>query len=311
MKPLPESINTKALILLQQGKTIRQVSQSLHISIGMVSKIWKQHKKSIPAEKRGCPSKVSKTIKSLLARHFSCGKLTTLKEGQELDMSIKGVQVHIQSIHNYLEQEDFKAYVKYKKPELTEDQKLKRFKFAQEHLNWTIKQWRNVMFSDETIISRISSFGKSFDYKRPKDKTIKAHYIKETKQGGGGKIMIWGCITYYGVGDACWFQEKIDSKAYVNALKDYVLQSRDWYSMDPAIFIFQQDGASIHTAEIVKKYILKLKLNLWTGLLYHQILIQLSIYGSILNITLTNIQRLHLIRMNYGIDSKIYGLLFL
>ena len=226
-------------------------------------------------------------------------------------MSIKGVQVHIQSIHNYLEQEGFKAYVKYKKPELTEDQKLKRFKFAQEHLNWTIKQWRNVMFSDETIISRVGSFGKSFYYKRPKDKTIKAHYIKETKQGGGGKIMIWGCITYYGVGDACWFQEKIDSKAYVNALKDYVLQSRDWYSMDPATFTFQQDGASIHTAGIVKKYILKLKLNLWTGLLYHQILIQLSIYGSILNITLTNIQRLHLIRMNYGIDSKIYGLLFL
>src|SRR5689334_23328023 len=134
MKPLPESIKSKALILLQQGKTIRQVSQSLHISIEMVSKIRKQHKESIPAEKLGCPSKVSKTTKSLLARHFSCRKLTTLKEGQELVKSIKGVQVHIQSIHNYLEQEGFKAYVKYKKPELIEDQKLKRFKFAQEQI---------------------------------------------------------------------------------------------------------------------------------------------------------------------------------
>lgn len=33
-------------------------------------------------------------------------------------------------------------------------------------------------------------------------------------QGGGGRI--WGCITYYGVGDACWIPGKVDSAAYVS-----------------------------------------------------------------------------------------------
>ena len=72
--------------------------------------------------------------------------------------------------------------------------------------------------------------------------------------------MFWGCITYYGVGDACWLQGKVDADAYVDVLKDYVLQSRDWYCMDPATFVFQQDNASIHTARIIKKYFSKSKI---------------------------------------------------
>lgn len=56
----------------------------------------------------------------------------------------------------------------------------------------------------------------------------------------------------------------MDAVAYVNVLKDYVFGSHDWYGMDPGNFTFQQDNASVHTADIVKKYIKRSKIRLIT-----------------------------------------------
>jgi hypothetical protein len=70
-------------------------------------------------------------------------------------------------------------------------------------------------------------------------------------QGGGGKMMIWGCITFFGPGDAGWIQGKVDSDSYLDVVRDYVRQSRDWWGMDQETFIFQQDNASVHTARKV------------------------------------------------------------
>ncbi|KAK3820980.1 MAG: hypothetical protein J3R72DRAFT_497376 [Linnemannia gamsii] len=60
--------------------------------------------------------------------------------------------------------------------------------------------------------------------------------------------MIWGCMTYYGVGNACWYPESMKSKGCFGVLKDYVLQTRDWYGIERQDFISQQDNASAHTA---------------------------------------------------------------
>ena len=60
--------------------------------------------------------------------------------------------------------------------------------------------------------------------------------------------MVWGCITFFGVGDAGWIHEKINADVYLDVVRDYVRQSRDYWRMDPETFIFQQDNARVHTA---------------------------------------------------------------
>ena len=138
------------------------------------------------------------------------------------------MQVHEKTIRNYTNSEGLKAYVQQTNPMLTKKHREAGYRFAKEHIHWTVDDWKWMMFSDETIISRIGSFGRKFYYKRPEHKLIQEHQIKKTKQGGGGgKIMIWGCIIYFGVEDACWHPGKINAEAYINTLNDYVLQSRD------------------------------------------------------------------------------------
>lgn len=202
----------------------------------------------------GRPSKVTKRTKVALVRQFHTGKLLTLHQGQQFVRSMDGVQIHVKSLRNILNQEGLKAYVQRSKSDLTKDQIAARYKFAKDHLKWTVDDWKNVMFSDETMVSRIGTFGRKFYYRRPGNKRILPHQIQKTKQGGGGKIMIWGCMTFYGVGDACWLKEMVNSETYVDVLQEYVLASRDWYDMDPRTFIFQQDNARVHTAAIVKRF---------------------------------------------------------
>ncbi|KAI7817637.1 hypothetical protein BC939DRAFT_465385, partial [Gamsiella multidivaricata] len=74
MKRLREQTVRDAIIQLRQGKSVREVSRSLHISTFSVSKIRQRDKENVPSPKIGRPSKVSKKTKTLLARHFVTGK---------------------------------------------------------------------------------------------------------------------------------------------------------------------------------------------------------------------------------------------
>jgi hypothetical protein len=72
-------------------------------------------------------------------------------------------------------------------------------------------------------------------------------------------MMIWGCMTSNGVGDACWLEKGPDSQPYVEVLQGYVFLSEDYWGIDPEKFAFQQDNTKVHTANIVKEYFRKSK----------------------------------------------------
>jgi len=260
MTRLPESKVNDAKVLLQKGMSLREVASTLRISVGAVQRIREREKENIPAPKIGRPSKISKRTKVHLARDFDTGKLTSLHDGKKLIQSIEGVQVHTETVRRYLKSQHVKAYIKPKKPKLTKDHIASRYKFATEHLDWDVDKWSNVMFSDETIFSMVGSFGRQWYYKRPTRKRLEPHMIKETVQSGGGKLMMWGCMTYYGLGDACWIKENLNAERYVEILSDYVPASRDWYGMEVKDFVFQHDNSKIHTSWIATKFLKERKI---------------------------------------------------
>lgn len=240
---------------LNNGDTVRTVAKNLHISLRAVIQIRNANKENIPTHKSGPPTKIPDSTTQLLARKFNTGEIRTLKDGQRLVQSVDHVLVDPRTVSRAMRKRGVKAYVKQKKPDLTPKQKAERLKWAKEHKNWTVDQWKQVMFSDESTISRMSSSGKEFYYSDLEHKRFQDHQVKRTKQHGGGKLMVWGCITYYGAGDLAWSPDLFNSDYYLTVLQDEVIASRDWYNMDPATFIFQHDNSSVHTAGKVKKFL--------------------------------------------------------
>ena len=99
--------------------------------------------------------------------------------------------------------------------------------FAQKYSNWTIDDWKRVIWSDETKISRLGSDGRLWYWKKPGER-LKRQHVRETLKYGGGSLMVWGCMLYSGVGWMCRIDGGMDSQLYTEILDSYVKQSAEY-----------------------------------------------------------------------------------
>jgi len=60
-----------------------------------------------------------------------------------------------QTVRNSLKENNFHSVVKQKCPLFKKAHQWDRLKFAQYHQNWTVEDWKRVLWSDETKINRI------------------------------------------------------------------------------------------------------------------------------------------------------------
>jgi hypothetical protein len=123
-----------------------------------------------------------------------------------------------------LKQHSFKAVTKKKKPLLTAVHRKKRLTFALRHKEWTVEDWKRVIWSDETKINRIGSDGKQWVWKQVGDGLIERE-VQGTVKFGGGNIMVWGCMSWNGVGELAEIEGRMDADQYVDILDNHLLPS--------------------------------------------------------------------------------------
>ena len=79
---------------------------------------------------------------------------------------------------------------------------LARMRFAQRYETWTIDNWKHMILSDETMINRFYSYGRSWCWIEDGER-IGTQHVHHTMKHGGGSVMIWGCMTIFGSG--AWY----------------------------------------------------------------------------------------------------------
>ena len=67
--------------------------------------------------------------------------------------------------------------------------------------------------------------------------------------------MVWGCMTWEGVGYAAKIDGRMDGDLYLQILKDELLNSLQYYDLNPSDIIFQQDNDPKHTCKKVKEWL--------------------------------------------------------
>ncbi|KAG1617459.1 hypothetical protein G6F44_013053 [Rhizopus delemar] len=87
------------------------------------------------------------------------------------------------------------------------------------HKDWTVDDWKRVIWSDETKINRFNSDGRTWAWIRSRE-SLKSHHVKMTVKHGGGSIMLWSAITYAGVGWMCKINGNMDKALYKEILED-------------------------------------------------------------------------------------------
>ena len=111
---------------------------------------------------------------------------------------------------------------------------------------------KKVIRSDESLFDKINIIKKQYVRRSP-GKGLEMQNLNGTVKHGGGKIQVWGCFTYYGVGPLIRIEGNMDKYQYLDILKNNL----DKVIADQGIteYVFQHDNDPKHTSKLVKEFL--------------------------------------------------------
>ena len=83
--------------------------------------------------------------------------------------------------------------VKKKWPLLKKHHRKEQLDFAESHKEWTLEDWKRVIWSDETKINCLGSDGRKWAWKEVGEQ-LSDRLVEGTVKFGGGNVMVWGCM---------------------------------------------------------------------------------------------------------------------
>ena len=149
-----------------------------------------------------------------------------------------------QTVRNRLRAYGIKAHRPSIKVSLTDRHKQARLAWCLARVNWNHHQWRNVLFTDESPFGLQRKRRMQYVYRRRGERNLES-CIEERDRHGGGKLLIWGGITFNTKTRLHFVQGNLTAAQYINQIVDpYVLP---FLNAHPGT-IFMQDGARPHSA---------------------------------------------------------------
>jgi transposase len=241
--------------LRHSGCILTDIARKTKVNIETVKSVlrkWKLHRTIKDLPKTGRPSKLDDRTSRRLARMVQSGEVSTASELTEAAVSNGIVHISARTACRVLHKEGLQAMHMVNRPLLTRAHKRRRLEFASVHRDWTADDWKQVIFSDETVITARPSDSHKLRWTKHTH-GLNPRLVVPTVRGGGPAIMTWGCISTYGFHDFILLEGMMDAAGYVTVLKDNLIPViREYFKRHPCIF--QQDGASVHTAHEVTEF---------------------------------------------------------
>lgn len=194
-------------------------------------------------KRRGSIRKVSKRTIRRLVRAAS----NKVISASQLRYSL-GLNISVRRVQQLL---NCSPYLKYSKmsrgPWLSKSHMRQRVEWASEHISFNCGR---VIFSDEKKFNLDGPDGfKYYWHDLRKDKRIFS-----TRCHGGSSVMIWAAIFQGGRSQLAVLDGNQTAESYVRTLNNFLLPILEENDRDD--YVFQQDGAAIHTAYLTKHFLL-------------------------------------------------------
>ena len=165
MHPIPSAQKENILSLASKGHSSCSIASKLGVSQSTVSRILRDLLPNRPRPLSGCPSKLSPTSQHAIITQITTGRAFNAVQATNHINSIIPSPVSLQTVRRVLKNHSFKVVTKKKKPLLAARNK-KCLAFALKNQEWSIEDWKRVVWSDETKINRIGSDGREWIWKQ-------------------------------------------------------------------------------------------------------------------------------------------------
>lgn len=260
MKPIDKQLVKRVKEMISDGKSVRYIACELGLGKSTVGRIRKHLPEPLETPKSGRPSKLSPRDKHEIGKWIRSRKVTTAKQACiKLNQTReKSNSVSPNTVRKAIRDVGLLAKKKVPKPKLTKKHIRYRKKFVDKYKDWTVDDYKRIVWSDETKINRFNSDGLQWVYVDANNNQIADRVQPKTKFGGGG-IMVWGCMTWAGVGKLTKIDGTMNALQYTQILESSLMPTLDALSILPEFpdkenLIFQQDNDPKHTANLTKSW---------------------------------------------------------
>ena len=133
---------------------------------------------------------------------------------------------------------------------LTNNHKQRRLNWATAHRRWTLRQWENVIFSDESPFLIESHDGRERVYRRRGERYFDRSVSTASKKQN---VMVWGAISATRKSPLVIIQGRLTAQRYVDEVLRPVLIP--FINQHQNVMTFQHDGATPHTAGLTNRFL--------------------------------------------------------
>lgn len=162
MRPHSDKILRDATNSLAEGQSVREVAAHLNISKSYVANVRKGMDRPPSGPKSGPKPKLTERERAYAASLIRRNKAKTAVDATIATNQIHATPVSVQTVRRALKDQELRSIKKKKRPLLTKPHRRARLQWAVQHKDWTVDDWKAIIFSDESKFNRLCSDGVRF-----------------------------------------------------------------------------------------------------------------------------------------------------
>jgi hypothetical protein len=139
-----------------------------------------------------------------------------------------------------------------KKPLLSVRNIQRRLDWAIRHQNWSVEDWKKVLWSDEKKVELFNTKRRKHCRRRTNE-PLRPDTIEKTVKHGGGHVMVWGCFLGSAVGNLKRIEGILEKNQMHQILIHHAVPSGK--RLFGCGFWFQQDNDPKHTSIVCRNYL--------------------------------------------------------
>lgn len=255
-KTVPNNIRKLIVERYNDGEKQSAIAKSFKLHRSVVSRVLKKYRNTGDASSAPVPGRPKKTSLRMDRELIRISKKNPYLSSTQILAQLEeygGANISSSTVRRRLIVAGLSGRRPAKKPLLSKKNIKARLAFAQTHINWTPKDWKKVVFSDESKFNLFSSDGILY-VRRPKNQRFNKKYICPTVKHGGGNVLVWGCFSAFGMGPIHRIVGKMDRFMYKDILQTYLVPYLD--DTMPLQNIFQHDNDPKHSSKLIKEWLM-------------------------------------------------------
>jgi DDE superfamily endonuclease/Transposase len=240
--------------LLNKGIGIEKVCEVMEVSR---SSVFRFKKPAAPKckSKPGTKRKTTAEIDAFIVETSEKNRKLLPREIKGMVEDKFGVTLGLTQLKRRLIDAGLHGRVCARKPLLRPINKAKRLLWAFQHRNWTVEQWKKVLWSDEKKFELYNTKRRQYCRKR-NNEPYRDDTIQGTVKGGGGSLMVWGCVGNNVTGSLVKIEGIMTQQVYKDILQNAALPSGGKiYSSEN--WIFQEDNDPKHSSKLCRSFLEK------------------------------------------------------